>query len=161
MTYHSLYHCPLGNRAQHTRRILVQLCKYAESPMSSTLPACRDTTCYELRIEDCINCTCTNFGPQNLGRNPTCVPTIIGASRLRCPCQWRMHRSVLFAPHNSSPSNSVVWPSRQCVTGNQMRVSSYVFYETSEVMRDILNSNYLNGGCPCLFETAANAKVSC
>jgi hypothetical protein len=46
----------------------VQLCKHAENLVSSSLPACRDTTCTEPRIEACITCTCTNFGPQKMGR---------------------------------------------------------------------------------------------
>jgi hypothetical protein len=46
----------------------VQLCKHAESLVSSSLPACRDTTCTEPRIEACITCTYTNFGQQNMDR---------------------------------------------------------------------------------------------
>jgi hypothetical protein len=58
----------VDDRAQHTWRILVQLCKHADNPVSSSLPACRDTTCTEPRIKACITCTCTNFGMQNMGR---------------------------------------------------------------------------------------------
>jgi hypothetical protein len=66
---HSRYCRYVGGLAQYTRRILVQLCKHAAIPMSSSLPACRDTTCTEPRIEACIiTCTCTNFGLQNFGR---------------------------------------------------------------------------------------------
>jgi hypothetical protein len=62
---------PLCRRMGATlSRMLDQLCKRAESPVSSSLPACRDTTCTESRLEACIiTCTCsTNFGPQNMGR---------------------------------------------------------------------------------------------
>jgi hypothetical protein len=65
---HSRYCRSVGGRAQHTRDTLVQLCKHDESPMSSSLLACRNTTCTEPRREACITCTCTNFGPQNFGR---------------------------------------------------------------------------------------------
>jgi hypothetical protein len=67
-TCHSRCRRSIEGRAQHTRRILVQLCKHAEYPMSSSPPACRDTTCTEPRIEACKICTCTNFGLQNMGR---------------------------------------------------------------------------------------------
>jgi hypothetical protein len=70
---HTICHfrCPpcVDGRAQHSRRILVQLCKHVLNPMSSSLLACRDTaTCTEPRTEACITCTCTNFGPQSIGR---------------------------------------------------------------------------------------------
>jgi hypothetical protein len=67
----------VGGRAQHTRRILVQLCKHAESPMSIGLPDCRDTTCTEPRIEACITCTSTNFGLQYMGRKSNVCAHII------------------------------------------------------------------------------------
>jgi hypothetical protein len=65
---HSRCRRSVDGRGQHTRRILVQLCKHAENPVSSSLPACRDTTYAEPRIEACMTCTCTNFGLQNTGR---------------------------------------------------------------------------------------------
>jgi hypothetical protein len=58
----------VDGRAKHPRRILLHLCKHVENPVSSSLPACRDTTCTELRIEACITYKCTNFGSLNLGR---------------------------------------------------------------------------------------------
>jgi hypothetical protein len=67
-TCHSRCRYFVDARAQHTRRILVQLCKHVENPMSSRLPACRDTMFTEPRIEACMTCTCTNFGLQNRGR---------------------------------------------------------------------------------------------
>jgi hypothetical protein len=68
-TCHSRCRRYVDGRVQHTRRIQVQLCKHDENPLvSSSLPACRDNTCAEPRIEACITCTCTNFGPQSMGR---------------------------------------------------------------------------------------------
>jgi hypothetical protein len=93
----------VGGRAQHSRRILVQLCKHAENPVSSSLPACRDTTCAEPRIEACISCTCTNFGPQNMGRksnvgahNKRGVPVKVLTSVNNAP--WCAVRKSLFYP---------------------------------------------------------------
>jgi hypothetical protein len=59
----------VDGRAQHTRRILVQLCKHdVENLLSSSLLACRYTTRTEICVEACTICTCTNFGPQNMDR---------------------------------------------------------------------------------------------
>jgi hypothetical protein len=58
----------VNGRAQCNRLILVQLRKHVENPLSSSLPACRNSTCTEPRREACITCTCTNFGPQNMDR---------------------------------------------------------------------------------------------
>jgi hypothetical protein len=81
----------------------VQLCKHAESPVSSSLPACRDTTCTEPRIEACITCTCKNFGPQNMGRksnvgahNIRGVPVKVHTPMNNAP--WCAVRKSLFNP---------------------------------------------------------------
>jgi hypothetical protein len=60
-------------RAQHIRRILVQLCKLVESPLNYpplTHPACSGITCTELHIyiEACRTCKCTNSRPRNMCR---------------------------------------------------------------------------------------------
>jgi hypothetical protein len=67
-TCHSRCRRYVDGRGQHTRRILVHLCTHTENSVSSSLRACRDTTCTEPCIEACITCTCTNFGLQNMGR---------------------------------------------------------------------------------------------
>jgi hypothetical protein len=68
-TCHSRCRRFVDGRAQHTWRILVQLCKHVdENPMSSSLPAYRDTTCTEPRTEACKTCTYTNFGLKYMGR---------------------------------------------------------------------------------------------
>jgi hypothetical protein len=102
-TCHSRCRRFVDGRAQHSRRILVQLCKHAENPVSSSLPACRDTTCAEPRIEACITCTCTNFGPQNMGRksnvgahNNWGVPVKVLTSVNNAP--WCAVRKSLFYP---------------------------------------------------------------
>jgi hypothetical protein len=82
----------VDGRAQHTRRMLVQLCQYAENPMSSSLPACRDTTCTEPRIEACTTCTCTNIGLQNMGRK----------SNVCAHNNWTMPIKVLTSVNNAS-----------------------------------------------------------
>jgi hypothetical protein len=63
-TCHSRRRRSVDGRAQRTRRMLVQLCKHVKNQLQSSLPACRDNKCTEPRIEACITCTCTNFGPQ-------------------------------------------------------------------------------------------------
>jgi hypothetical protein len=83
---------PLRRRRAPIRRILVQLCKHAENPVSSSLPACRDTTCTEQRIiEACITCTCTNFGPQNMGRK----------SNVGAHTNWDLPIKVLTSVNNA------------------------------------------------------------
>jgi hypothetical protein len=67
-TCHSRCRRSVDDWAQHTRRIRVQLCRHDVNPVSSTLLACRDTVCTELRIEACMTCTCTTFGPHSIGR---------------------------------------------------------------------------------------------
>jgi hypothetical protein len=66
-TCHSRCRRYVDGRVQHTRRILVQLCKHAENLVSNTLPACHDTTRTEPRIEACITCTCTKLRPTKHG----------------------------------------------------------------------------------------------
>jgi hypothetical protein len=77
--------------AQHIGRILVQSCKHAEIPVPSSLPACRDTTCIEPRIEACITCTCTNFGLQNMDRK----------SNVCAQSNWGVPIDVLTAVNNA------------------------------------------------------------
>jgi hypothetical protein len=72
------------------------LCKHAESPMSSSLPACRDTTCTEPRIEACITCTCTNFGLQSMAHNNWGVPIDVLTSVNNAP--WCVVRKSLLYP---------------------------------------------------------------
>jgi hypothetical protein len=102
-TCHSRCRRYVDGRAQHTRRILAQLCTHAENPMSSSLPAYRDTTCAEPRIEACITCTCTNFGLQNTGRksnvcahNDWGVPIDVLTSMNNAP--WCVVRKSLLSP---------------------------------------------------------------
>jgi hypothetical protein len=104
-----------GRAEIHTWRILLQLCEHVENPMSISLLACHDATCVELRTT-----TLHNFGPQIWAANPTCVPTINGACRTRCPRSWTTRRCELFASqYYLSPNWSCTsWPSRQCVAGN-------------------------------------------
>jgi hypothetical protein len=73
-TCHSRCHRYVDGRAQHSRWVLLQYCKHAENPVLSSLPACRDTTCTEPRVEVCMTITCTNFGLQNMGRKPNVCP---------------------------------------------------------------------------------------
>jgi hypothetical protein len=68
-TCHSRCRRYVDGRAQHTRRILVQLCKHVENPMSSSLLACRETTSTELLVKACITRACsTLFRRANSGR---------------------------------------------------------------------------------------------
>jgi hypothetical protein len=72
--------------------------------MSSSLRACRDTTCTEPPIEACITCTCTNFGQQNMGRksnvcahNNWGVPIKVLTSLNNAP--WcAVRKSLLYPP---------------------------------------------------------------
>jgi hypothetical protein len=117
-TCHSRCRRYVDGRAQHTWRILVQLCKHDENPMSSSLPAYRDTTCTDPRIEACITYTCMNVGLQNMGRKSNAcahnnwgVPIEVLTSVNNAPsCVVR--KSLLYPP------NRIAWPSRQCVAGN-------------------------------------------
>jgi hypothetical protein len=72
--------------------------------VSSSLPACRDTTCTDPRIEAYITCTCTNFGPRKLGRksdvsahNNWGVPMKVLTSVNIAPCRV-VRKSVLYPP---------------------------------------------------------------
>jgi hypothetical protein len=95
--------CYVDGRAQHTRRILVQLRKHVENLVSSSLHACRNTTCTEPGIEACITCACTNFGPQNTGRkSDVCARSNWGVS-IWVPMSvnnapWFVVRNSVFAP---------------------------------------------------------------
>jgi hypothetical protein len=101
---HSRYCRYVGDRAQHTRRILVQLCKQTENPISSSLPAYRDTTCTEPCIEACIiTYTSINFGMQDFGRksnvcahNNRSVPIEVLTSVSSAP--WCVVRISLLYP---------------------------------------------------------------
>jgi hypothetical protein len=118
---HSRYCRSVGGRAQHTRRILAQLCKHAESPISSSLPACRDTTCTKPRIEACITCTCTNFGLQNFGRksnvcahNNRSLPIEVLTSMNTAP--WCVVRkSLLYPPIELHGHRGCAWRVIKCV----------------------------------------------
>jgi hypothetical protein len=126
--YHSRYCRSVGGRAQHTRRILVQLCKHAENPVSSSLPACRDTTCTEPRIGARITCTCTNFGPQNMGRKSN----VCAHNNWGVPIKVSELRAVVCCSKITTlPPNRVAWPSRECVACNELRAASNGLYGKS------------------------------
>ena len=118
---HSRYCRSVGGRAQHTRRILVQLCKHAQSPMSSSLPACRDTTCTQPRMKACITYTCTNFGMQNFGRksnvcahNNRSVPIEVLTSVSNTP--WcAVRKSLLYPPIELHGHRGSAWRVIKCV----------------------------------------------
>jgi hypothetical protein len=115
MTFHSRCRRYVDGRAQHSRRMLVQLCQHAENPVSSSLPACRDTTCTEPRIEACITCQCTNFGPQNMGRksnvgahNNWGVPIKVPMSVSTAP--WsEIQKSVFYPPIELHGHSASAW----------------------------------------------------
>jgi hypothetical protein len=112
----------VDDRVQHTWRILVQLCIHGETQVSSSLLACRDTACTELRIEACITCTCTNlFGPQNSDRKSNVcahsrrgVPIKVSMSVSNAP--WRVIRKSQFCPPIELSGHRVrVWWVIKCV----------------------------------------------
>jgi hypothetical protein len=91
------------------RRRAPQLCKHVENLVSSSLPACcPDTTCTEPRIEACITCTCTNIGPQNMGRKSNvCAHNNLGGPMIKVPTSvnnapW----CTLLENHYSTPKSS-------------------------------------------------------
>jgi hypothetical protein len=107
----------VDGRAQHTWRILVQLCKHAKNPVSTNFSACRDTTCTESRMEACITCTCTNFGVQNMPQFQRVSPQQLG--RADKGAHVSEQRAVVCCSKIITlPPNRVAWPSRQCVAGN-------------------------------------------
>jgi hypothetical protein len=109
----------VDGRAQHTWRTLVQLCKYIENLVSSSLPAFRDTT--ETRLEPCITCTCTNLSPQNMGRKSNVcahsnwgVP-ITKVSTLVDNAPWcGVRKSVFYPPIELYGHRGTVWRVIKC-----------------------------------------------
>jgi hypothetical protein len=120
-TCHSWCLRSVDGRAQHTRRILVQLCKHVENPVSSSLPASRDNTCTKPRIEACRTCTYTKFGPQNMGRksnvcahNNWGVPMKVLTSL--SSAAWRLVRkSVFYTPIELHGHRGRAWRVINCL----------------------------------------------
>jgi hypothetical protein len=121
-TCHSRCRRFVDGRAQHSRRILVQLCKLAENPMPSSLPACRDTASTEPRIEACITSTCTNFGMQNMGRksnvcahNNWGVPVVEVLTSVNNAPWCVVPKSLHYPPIELHGHRGSAWRATKCV----------------------------------------------